>query len=172
MSTPSTPPSQHVSSTKQFIRHYAEMVLAMFLGMVVLGVPAGWALAAAGTSTAALTDDAPALMLLGMAVTMTVPMVGWMVHRGHGRRANAEMAASMFLPTFAAIGLLAAGLLTDFGALLVIEHVAMLVSMLVAMLLRPGEYRSHAHHLLAHADDHHGPVAGDSTVLTPASASA
>ena len=27
-------------------------------------------------------------MLLGMAVTMTVPMVGWMAYRGHGRRAE------------------------------------------------------------------------------------
>ena len=44
---------------------------------------------------------------------MTVPMVGWMVHRGHGWRANAEMSASMFIPTFAVIGLLSAELLTD-----------------------------------------------------------
>jgi hypothetical protein len=27
-----------------FIRHYIEMVVAMFLGMAVLGIPAGWAL--------------------------------------------------------------------------------------------------------------------------------
>jgi hypothetical protein len=168
-----TTPPQHASSTKHFIRHYAEMVVAMFLGMVILGVPAGWALAAAGTSTSALTEDAPALMLLGMAVTMTVPMVGWMAYRGHGRRANAEMAASMFLPTFAAMGLLAAGMITDFGALLIIEHVAMLMSMLAAMLLRPDEYRSHPHHTDAHADEDLGDVRGDdATLLAPASATA
>ena len=55
-----------------------------------------------------------------------------------------EMAASMVLPTFAAIGVLAAGAM-DIGALLVVEHVAMLLGMLAAMLLRPDEYRHHAH---------------------------
>jgi hypothetical protein len=128
-----------------FVRHYAEMVAAMFLGMAVLGVPAGWAMGAAGTGWSELHADAPALMFLGMATTMTVPMVGWMMYRGHGRRANAEMAAAMFVPTFAVIGLLWAGLLTDLGALMVIEHVAMLLAMAGAMLLRPAEYTGHDH---------------------------
>jgi hypothetical protein len=131
------------SSTKRFVRHYLEMVAAMFLGMAILGVPAGWALRAAGSSWSQLHTDAPALMLLGMAVTMTVPMVGWMAYRGHGRRANAEMSAAMIVPTFAVIGLLWAELVTDLGALLVIEHVAMFVSMLAAMLLRAAEYTGH-----------------------------
>ena len=130
-------------STRHFVRHYLEMVVAMVLGMAVLGVPAGWALGAVGSSWSELTTDAPALMLLGMAVTMTVPMVGWMRYRGHGRRASTEMTASMLLPTFAAIGLLAAGIVEDTGALLVLEHVAMLASMLAAMLLRPEEYTHH-----------------------------
>jgi len=131
-------------STKRFVRHYLEMVAAMFLGMAVLGVPAGWALGAAGSSWSQLHSDAPALMLLGMAVTMTVPMVGWMAYRGHGRRANAEMSAAMFVPTSAVIGLLWAELVTDVGALLVIEHVAMFLSMLGAMLLRGAEYTHQA----------------------------
>jgi flagellar biosynthetic protein FliP len=128
---------------KHFIRHYVEMVIAMFLGMAVLGVPAGWAMAALGTSW---DDLAAELMFLGMATTMTIPMVGWMMYRGHGWRANAEMSASMFVPTFAVIGLLWAGLLTNLGALMVIEHVAMLLAMAGAMLLRPAEY---AHHVAA-----------------------
>jgi hypothetical protein len=132
-------------STKHFIRHYVEMVVAMFLGMAVLGVPAGWAMGALGTSWAELHTDAPALMLFGMAVTMTVPMVAWMRYRGHGRRANTEMSASMFLPTFAVIALLWGDLVEDLGVLLVIEHVAMLVSMLAAMLLRPAEYTHGTH---------------------------
>jgi hypothetical protein len=132
------------ASTKRFVRHYLEMVAAMLLGMAVLGIPAGWALRAAGSSWSQLHSDAPALMLLGMAVTMTVPMVGWMAYRGHGRRANAEMSAAMFVPTFAVIGLLGAELVTDVGALLVIEHVAMFLSMLGAMLLRVAEYTHQA----------------------------
>jgi hypothetical protein len=134
---------------KRFIRHYLEMVIAMFVGMAVLGVPAGWLLGAMGSSWSELTDNAPALMFLGMATTMTVPMVGWMAYRGHGRRANAEMSASMFVPTFTVIGLLWAELVSDIGVLLVIEHVAMLAGMLAVMLLRPAEFtRNHGH---AHA---------------------
>ena len=132
-------------AAKRFVRHYAEMVVAMFLGMAVLGVPAGWAMGALGTGWHELTDDAPALMFLAMATTMTVPMVGWMAYRGHGRSPNTEMAASMYLPTFAVIGLLGADLVTDIGVLMVVEHVAMLLCMLGAMLLRPAEYACHAH---------------------------
>jgi hypothetical protein len=128
------------AATKHFLRHYAEMVIAMFAGMAVLGFPAGWALGAVGIDWNALTDDAPALMFLGMATTMTLPMVGWMLYRGHSWRSNTEMSASMFLPTFAVIGLLWADLLTDLGALMVIEHVAMLLAMAGAMLLRRAEY--------------------------------
>ena len=85
-------------------------------------------------------------MLLAMAATMTVPMVGWMRYRGHGWRANAEMSASMVLPTFAAIAVIGAGLVEDVGTLLVIEHIAMLLAMLAAMLLRPAEYTRHHGH--------------------------
>lgn len=130
-------------ATKRFTRHYVEMVIAMFLGMAALGIPAGWAMGAVGASWSELTEDP--LMFLGMATTMTVPMVGWMFYRGHGWRAGAEMSASMFLPTFAVIGMLWAGLLTDIGLLMIVEHVAMLLSMLGAMLLRPAEY-SHFQH--------------------------
>ena len=123
-------------AAKHFIRHYAEMVIAMFAGMAVLGLPAGWALDAMG----ATADE---FMFLGMATTMTVPMVGWMLYRGHGWRANAEMSASMFIPTFAVIGLLSADLLTDLGMLMVVEHVAMLLAMAGVMLMRPAEYIHH-----------------------------
>jgi hypothetical protein len=133
------------ASARHFVRHYVEMVIAMFLGMAILGLPAGWALSAAGSSWSALNDDAPALMFLAMATTMTVPMVAWMRYRGHGWRANAEMSASMFLPTFAVIAMLGAGVVTDIGVLLVVEHVAMLLSMLAAMLLRADEYACGAH---------------------------
>ena len=122
---------------KHFARHYLEMVAAMFLGMAILGLPADRALDALG----ATSDE---FMFLGMATTMTAPMVGWMLYRGHGWRANAEMSASMLVPTFAVIGVLSAGLLTDIAALMVIEHVAMLLAMAGAMLLRPAEYLHHA----------------------------
>jgi hypothetical protein len=123
-------------ATKHLIRHYVEMVIAMFAGMAVLAIPADLAMDALGA-------DSDEFMFLGMATTMTAPMVAWMIYRGHGWRANAEMSASMFVPTFAVIGVLSAGLLTDIGALMVIEHVAMLLAMAGAMLLRKAEYTHH-----------------------------
>src|SRR5215216_6749088 len=128
------------TSTRHFIRHYIEMLVAMFLGMVVLGTPAFLALGAAGVSSAELQSDAPALMLLAMGITMTVPMVAWMRYRGHGWQASNEMAAAMLIPTAGVIALLGAGLVADVGTLLAIEHVVMLPSMLVVMLLRRDEY--------------------------------
>ena len=133
------------ASAKHFIRHYIEMLVAMFLGMAVLGLPTEWALGAFGSSWSDLHHNAPALMLLLMAFIMTVPMVGWMAYRGHGWRPNAEMAASMFLPTFGVMGLLWSGVVTDAMALMTIEHIVMLPSMLVAMLLRRDEYSGHCH---------------------------
>jgi hypothetical protein len=130
---------------RHFVRHFAEMVAAMVLGMVILGMPAGMALSAAGMSSAELQNDAPALMLLGMAATMTVPMVAWMRHRGHGWAASAEMAASMLIPTAGVIALLWGGLVEHVGTLLVIEHVVMLPSMLAAMLLRRDEHACAVH---------------------------
>ena len=139
--------------TGHFVRHYIEMVVAMFLGMAVLGTPAMLALGAAGVSSAELHADAPALMLLGMGVTMTVPMVAWMRYRGHGWGPSNEMAASMLIPTAGVIGLLWSGLVTDIGSLLAIEHVVMLPAMLVAMLLRRDEYSGHMHHRAPAGDE-------------------
>ena len=135
--------------TRHFARHYVEMVIVMFAGMAVLGLPAGWAMTAMGTSWDELQSDAPAAMFGLMAITMIVPMVAWMRFRGHGWRANGEMSLSMVLPTLGAIALLSADVIEDVGALLVAEHVAMLLAMLGAMLLRVPEYATpHAH---AHA---------------------
>jgi hypothetical protein len=125
-------------ATKHFLRHYGEMVVAMFLGMAVLGFPVDWVMDGVGA-------DSDEFMFLEMATTMTVPMVAWMIYRGHGWRANAEMSASMFVPTFAVIGVLSAGLLTDVGVLMLTEHVVMLLAMAGVMLLRPAEYLHHHH---------------------------
>jgi hypothetical protein len=133
-------------SARRFARHYLEMVIAMFAGMIVLGLPLEAALRAMGTSSADLQDSAPALALLGMATMMTIPMVAWMRHHGHAWRPCHEMAASMYLPTFAAIVLMwsgAIGFMTAMG----LEHLVMLPAMLVAMLLRVDEYAcDHDHH--------------------------
>jgi hypothetical protein len=136
------------ATTRRFVRHYAEMVAAMLLGMAVLSMPAEWAMNVFGTGWSEVGDAA---MFLLMATTMTIPMVGWMAYRGHGPRANAEMASSMFLPAFSVIGLVWAGV-GDTGGLMVLEHVAMLLCMLGAMLLRPAEYTCHGGHGHARAE--------------------
>ena len=131
---------------RHFARHYGEMVAAMFIGMIVLFIPAGWALGALGSGWDELHRDSPAAMLGVMAVTMTVPMSAWMYRRGHGWQPNAEMAASMIIPTLGIIGLHAAGIVTDVGTLLILEHIAMLAGMFVVMAARPEEYSGHHHH--------------------------
>ena len=130
---------------RHFARHYVEMVVVMFLGMAVLGLPAGFALGLFGSSWSELQADAPAAMLLLMAATMTVPMVAWMRRRGHGWRPTNEMSASMIVPTLAVIGLDAVGVMNDVGTMLLVEHIAMLAGMFAVMAVRPGEYSSHGH---------------------------
>jgi hypothetical protein len=125
--------------TLTFARHYLEMVVAMFAGMIVLGRPVDWLVRAAGAGTSR------ELMLVEMAATMTVPMVAWMRYRGHAARPCAEMAASMVVPTIAVLPLLWTGMVGHMGAM-GIEHTAMLAGMLVAMLARRDEYSGGHHH--------------------------
>jgi hypothetical protein len=121
---------------RQFLRHYAEMVIAMVAGMIVLGAPLDM-----------LLPGGNVLMLLNMGFSMTVPMVGWMRYRGHGWRASGEMAAAMVVPTLAAIAVYGAGVVEDIDAVMLGEHVVMLGAMLGVMLLRRSEYVHH--HALA-----------------------
>jgi len=136
--------------TLHFIRHYIEMLIAMAVGMVVLGGASSVLLSAVGVDVGSWRTDAPELLLLGMALTMSVPMVAWMRHRGHGWAPAWEMTASMFVPSFAAIALLWAGTVEDTHALLMIQHVAMLPAMLAVMLLRLEEYTGHTGRATAH----------------------
>jgi hypothetical protein len=128
------------SPTRNFLRHYGEMLLAMFLGMFVLGGAGALLLGILGVEVSDWDSEAPELLLLAMAFTMTVPMVAWMRYRSHGWRPASEMAAAMFAPSVAAIALLWAGLVEDTDALLTIQHVAMLAAMLAVMLFRRDEY--------------------------------
>ena len=131
--------TEHRSPTLNFARHYGEMIVAMLLGMLVLGGAAR----AAGVDVSAWRTDAPALLLLAMATAMSAPMVAWMRHRGHVWARCWEMTAAMFVPSFAAIALLWGGLVEEVDTLLAIQHVAMFPAMLVAMLLRRDDYTRH-----------------------------
>jgi hypothetical protein len=147
--TNTTNPQHSGRSARRFVGHYVEMVAAMLLGMIALGKPADWLLGALGASSSG--GHHTTRMLATMAVTMTVPMVGWMRYRGHAWRPIAEMAASMLVPTAAVLGLLWTGVTTGAGALMVIEHGAMLLCMLAAMFGRLDEYAGPHHHGVAQA---------------------
>ena len=127
-------------SRRAFARHFGEMVLAMLLGMVVLGGLAELLFAAFGSGLSGQSGGAQ-VMLMGL--NMTVPMVIWMSYRGHGRARNAEMAMSMIVPSVAAAVLAWAGVLES-AAALGVQHAVMIPAMLAVMLWRYDEY-SHAH---------------------------
>ena len=127
-------------ATARFVMHYVEMLVAMFAGMLVIGMP----LEALG-----LDIDAIELELLWMALIMSVPMVAWMRYRGHGWAPAWEMTAAMFVPSFAAIALLWAGIVEGGHTPMMIQHVAMFPAMLAVMLLRRSEYTGHAAHATA-----------------------
>ena len=126
-------------STRVFARHFGEMVVAMLLGMAVLGGLAELTFAVAGAS---LSDQPGGFQIMLMGLNMTVPMVIWMSYRGHARARNIEMAASMVVPTVAAAVLAWTGALGT-GAGMGVQHAAMIPAMLGVMLWRYGEYSRH-----------------------------
>ena len=124
------------SANGRFLRHLGEMLVAMFLGMLVLGGVAQGAFAIAGSS---LSDTSAALRAALMGFNMTVPMVAWMQYRGHPVPRSVEMAMAMVLPTLGAIGLYAVGAIGS-DAVLAIQHMVMIPAMVAVMLWRREHY--------------------------------
>jgi hypothetical protein len=127
---------------RRFLRHYAEMVAAMFVGMAVLGGVVRVAVALTGLTYS--TTDQPTLTALEMAFDMSVGMAVWMRYRGHGWASTLEMTGAMIAPVAALLPLLWLGLI-DGDALMLVEHVVMLPLMYVVMLRRREEYGGHSH---------------------------
>jgi hypothetical protein len=136
-----TPQGQTASGRWRFRRHYLEMVAAMLVGMVILGGLVRGVLAQAGLKFPA---QYPELAALEMAATMSVGMVAWMRHRGHGWASTLEMAGAMVAPAVALFPLLWLGVIAG-DALLVLEHLAMLPLMYLVMLRRRAEYGGPSH---------------------------
>ena len=132
----STEHTEHRLSAKKFALHFAEMVVAMAVGMVALHPV--WMLVLDALSAGAVMDN-PYTGALIMATNMTVAMSAWMKFRGHRWRPIAEMGAAMYLPFLVLFVPLALGLIGE-GALMLWGHVLMLPAMAAAMLLRPSEY--------------------------------
>ncbi len=126
---------------RRLVRHYLEMVVAMLVGMVVLGAaesmlldPIGWAGLSAHTELRALV----------MATNMTVAMGAWMRFRGHGGAATTEMAVAMYGSFVVLFPPLWLGLLSATG-LMVLGHLLMLLAMAAVLLRRRTEYSGHHH---------------------------
>jgi uncharacterized membrane protein YhaH (DUF805 family) len=124
------------SSKRTFARHFAEMVLAMFVGMGVLGGLAELTFAATGSGLSAQSTE---LRVMLMGAYMTLPMVAWMSYRGHDGQRNLEMAASMILPTVVVAVLASLGAL-ELGAAMGIQHGVMIPAMLAVMVWRYHDY--------------------------------
>jgi flagellar biosynthetic protein FliP len=111
----------------RFWRHLVEMLLAMVVGMVVLGPL--WPELHGSTE----------LHLLVMATDMTLGMTLWMAVRRHRWAPIAEMGLAMYVPFVVLLPLFWTGRLSA-DAVFVLGHVLMLPAMVLAMLRRPSEY--------------------------------
>jgi hypothetical protein len=133
-------------SLRRFLRHYLEMIMAMVVGMVVLGAAEAMLLNRVGWAE---TLARPETDVLIMATNMIVAMAAWMRVRGHGWAVIAEMAVAMYLPFVVLFVPLWLGVLSPTG-LMVLGHVLMLPAMAAVMWRRRDEYAGH-HHEKAHS---------------------
>lgn len=115
----------------RFLLHFGEMVVAMVVGMLLLGPL--WTLAWPGL------PDLPAAAALVMATNMAIGMAAWMRVRGHRGRGIAEMCAAMYLPFLVLLGPHALGLISG-DTLMMGGHVLMLPAMALVMLRHRAEY--------------------------------
>jgi hypothetical protein len=113
---------------RDFVVHYAEMVLAMFLGMIVLSLAQEGLIAVSGADRIARALDGPVVSLFLMTAYMVIGMSGWMAIRRHSLRHNVEMNAAMVAPLVVVVPLQIAGL-----DMMMALHLAMFASMLSYM---------------------------------------
>jgi hypothetical protein len=142
--TPGSPsaPAGSRPSHRRLLRHYVEMLVAMFVGMLVVGGAIRGLLALTAVSYS--TTEQPELSVLEMAFDMSVGMAVWMRYRGHGWPSTLEMTGAMFAPAIALLPLLWLDVIGG-DSLMLLEHVLMLPLMYVVMLRRRSEYGGHAH---------------------------
>lgn len=124
------------SPRRAFLLHLGEMLLAMALGMVVLGGAIEGALRLVGSN---FTDAPAAAQAAVMGLNMTAPMVWWMHRRGHPTQHNVEMAASMLVPSALVIVVHWTGAIGS-DMVMVLQHQLMIPAMVGVMLWRYDHY--------------------------------
>jgi hypothetical protein len=132
-----------------FGRHFLEMCISM----CAVGVPLTLVVLSAVSSVGGveLREQYPGAALLLFALTLSVPMVAWMLYRGMPLRPTFEMAAAGFA---VAIGLVAAAGLGIVGESWVRLRIGefcglVCVAMFVVMLFRLDLYTGRAGHSMA-----------------------
>ena len=139
MTTITAPRSWRPGRTFSFLRHLGEMTVAMLLGMFAYGVLLGVVLGAAGSTVEDARLGQPELFVLGMATSMSVPMVAWMRHRGHEWRNGIEMSAAMFAPALVLIACYWVHAV-EANSICPLACAAMIPAMVGAMLFRVDDY--------------------------------
>lgn len=119
------------STAWHLVRHYLEMVVAMLIGMVVLGLLQQLAWPSLNFYSA--------VGVLVMATDMAIGMGAWMRVRGHSWRGIAEMSASMYAPFIALLVPYWTGAVSG-AELMAWGHLLMFPAMALVMYLRPAEY--------------------------------
>lgn len=132
MTTTQIPETTARSTWRPLARHFVEMLVAMFAGMLVLG-----GLRALVGLTVPL-EEQPGLWYVLMASDMSVGMAAWMRYRGHGWAGTLEMCVAMFVPVVL-LPLVWAGSMGSM-TFMTVAHVIMPSAMLAVLLRRRHEY--------------------------------
>jgi hypothetical protein len=122
------------------IRHLAEMVIAMGIGMLVLGGAVNFMF---GQYDILQRPDASAVV---MATNMTIGMSLWMLYRKHRWPSIAEMGVAMYLPFIVVLLPYWLGQLPG-HAVMMGGHALMLPAMFAVMLRRRTEYTGQHTHI-------------------------
>jgi hypothetical protein len=128
-----------VYQAARFAWHFAQMFIAMMLGMLPLFAVLGF------LGIYDLSKRQPELFASLMALSMVLPMAAWMRFRmGHGWARTTEMSVAMIAPTAVVVPLCLAGFLPH-SAAVGTSHVLMPVAMLADMAYRWRDYAQHQH---------------------------
>jgi hypothetical protein len=128
----------------RFLWHYAEMLLAMGIGGFFFSLLFGQI--PESSSYAAVFERGTYVRSIVSSIFMTVPMMAWMIWRGHGWRHSWEMTGAMLAPVAAIIALRLLGADAFLPWLSKINCPAMDLAMLVYMLYHRDHYTGGAGH--------------------------
>ena len=134
------------TSGRVFLLHFVEMVVAMLVGMAVLGTAASLIFAALGHAKLLHYSGLRGFL---MTMYMVVGMSLWMRYRHHAWERIVEMDVAMGLPYVILIAPFAIGAISA-STFLVSMHALMLPCMIVAMLLRFAGYGQNHRHGVRH----------------------